>query len=196
VAKVKCRTAYERALYVAAKETPEVAPHLSILEGMKRYAKACQGKELIHIKLPEGWLTGGRWLDQDGELGNGVPHDWWVTWPGVVAFGATKGLEKQDDETNADFKLRVLIAAGPGPWQQAALDKAQRENSHALYAMLYEHFHGEPPPGSTKLAAPAIPIPPAPGQGVMPTSAAREYSPVGSEAMALIKQATRRMTVK
>lgn len=195
-AKLRARKEYERALYVARTESPEIEPHVALLDGMKRYAKACEGVERSKIKMPDGWLSTGRWLDDDAALGTGVPHDWWLTWPGVEAQGAKLKLEQVEGESKADYKLRVLIKSGAGPWQQAALDRAQRENSHELYARLYEHFHGEPPPGSTRRAAPAIPIPPAPGRGVTPTSTAREYSPAGSEAMALIKQATRRMTVK
>ncbi|WP_333986150.1 YdaU family protein [Burkholderia orbicola] len=41
---------------------------------------------------------------------------WHTTWPGIVAHGRTLGLEQGEHETCPDFKLRVLRAAGDGPW--------------------------------------------------------------------------------
>ncbi|MCA8492578.1 YdaU family protein [Burkholderia arboris] len=41
---------------------------------------------------------------------------WHTTWPGIVAHGRTLDLEQGEHETCPDFKLRVLRAAGDGPW--------------------------------------------------------------------------------
>ncbi|RQT08932.1 YdaU family protein [Burkholderia contaminans] len=41
---------------------------------------------------------------------------WHTSWPGIVAHGRTLGLEQDEHETCPDFKLRVLRAAGDGPW--------------------------------------------------------------------------------
>ncbi|WP_244109613.1 YdaU family protein [Burkholderia cenocepacia] len=41
---------------------------------------------------------------------------WHTTWPGIVEHGRTLGLEQGEHETCPDFKLRVLRAAGDGPW--------------------------------------------------------------------------------
>ncbi|WP_322076445.1 hypothetical protein [Burkholderia cepacia] len=41
---------------------------------------------------------------------------WHTSWPGIVAHGRALGLEQDEHETCPDFKLRVLRAAGDGPW--------------------------------------------------------------------------------
>ena len=41
---------------------------------------------------------------------------WHTTWPGIVEHGRTLGLEQGEHETCPEFKLRVLNAAGDGPW--------------------------------------------------------------------------------
>ncbi|NIE82676.1 hypothetical protein F3J11_03630 [Burkholderia sp. Cy-647] len=41
---------------------------------------------------------------------------WHTSWAGIVDQGRTLGLEQGEHETCPDFKLRVLNAAGDGPW--------------------------------------------------------------------------------
>ncbi|MBU9382083.1 hypothetical protein KTE93_18590 [Burkholderia gladioli] len=41
---------------------------------------------------------------------------WHASWAGIVDQGRVLGLEQGEHETCPDFKLRVLDAAGDGPW--------------------------------------------------------------------------------
>ncbi|WP_242610573.1 YdaU family protein [Burkholderia vietnamiensis] len=55
-----------------------------------------------------------------GREGTATPSSaaghWHTTWRGIVEHGRTLGLEQGEHETCPEFKLRVLNAAGDGPW--------------------------------------------------------------------------------
>ncbi|MBR8380700.1 hypothetical protein KDW20_33515 [Burkholderia cenocepacia] len=69
---------------------------------------------LLNSLLPEAIAQ------RTGRAGTSAPAaasgPWHTSWPGIVAHGRTLGLEQDEHETCPDFKLRVLRAAGDGPW--------------------------------------------------------------------------------
>ncbi|MPV69446.1 DUF1376 domain-containing protein [Burkholderia sp. BE17] len=69
---------------------------------------------LLNSLLPEAIAQ------RTGRAGSGSTTEpagpWHTSWPGIVAHGRSLGLEQDEHETCPDFKLRVLRAAGDGPW--------------------------------------------------------------------------------
>lgn len=51
--------------YLKARKTVDAA---TILAGLERYKKACEGKERQYIALPASWLNAGRWDDDYGTI--------------------------------------------------------------------------------------------------------------------------------
>lgn len=47
----------------------------TLLDGMRRYAVACRGKDPQYIAHPETWLNQGRWDDELGATGTGGNND-------------------------------------------------------------------------------------------------------------------------
>ncbi|WP_205168906.1 YdaU family protein [Burkholderia sp. LMG 13014] len=58
---------------------------------------------------------------------------WHESWSGIVAKGAELGVEKEPDEPDFDFRMRVYNAAGDGPWWDA-LDRRFRNTAGPVAA--------------------------------------------------------------
>lgn len=130
----------------------------SILAGAERYAKAMLGKDPQFIVMPEGWLNQGRWDDEEiPEAAAGAPLDWWTSFPGVESKGKALEVARKVDESPFEFRLRVLIKAGAGPWQDAELARATRDNASAYVARLRKLFGYADPVALPVAAAPAHP---------------------------------------
>jgi hypothetical protein len=120
----------------------------TLLAGAQRYAKEVKSLEREKIKMAEGWLTAGRWEDEEIPEASDVPLDWWKSAPGYDSKAASLGIAgRGHNETHHAFRLRVILAAGEGPWRQAELDKAMRDNAHGYADHLRKLFGyvAEPP---------------------------------------------------
>jgi Protein of unknown function (DUF1376) len=75
------------------------------------------------------------------------PLDWWANYPGVENKGKELGIPPiADDENALAFRLRVLVAAGPGKWQDAEIAKFEREKNARYVAHLKQQFgYGDTP---------------------------------------------------
>lgn len=138
-----------------------------ILKGVRRYVKAIADERIEpdKIKMAEGWLNAGRWDDEYSSPvavnRDAPPLDWWTLASGVDAKAKQLGLVRACDENPAEFRLRVLVKAGSGPWQLAELARAERDNATAYAARLRQMFGFAEPaalalPIATPRAAPAV----------------------------------------
>lgn len=125
----------------------------TLLAGAMRYAKATALLEPGKVKMAEGWLNDGRWEDEETPEA-GVQVAWWTSAPGIEGKGKELGMHRKPDEAPAAFKLRVLVAAGDGPWQEAEVAKAERDNAHGYAAHLRKLFGWADPAAIVPPAAP------------------------------------------
>jgi hypothetical protein len=136
----------------------------TILAGAHRYRQQCEAAAMEHgkIKMAEGWLNSGRWDDEEPtESESGVQVDWWLNFPGVEAKAKALNMPpRPPEESPATYRLKVLVAAGPGKWQDAEIAKAERENNVGYAAHLKQIFgYGDiTPPDSVQNPAPT-PVP-------------------------------------
>jgi len=75
-----------------------------------------------------------------------VADQWWTSASGIERTGQERGVkwQKARGESFADFKVRVLKAAGDGPWRDAYFADLLRKQS-TRYAGDYEYVYGHPP---------------------------------------------------
>lgn len=71
---------------------------------------------------------------------------WWTSASGIERVGQERGVKWQQarGESFVDFKVRVLKAAGDGPWRDAYFADLARKQS-VRYASDYEYVYGNPP---------------------------------------------------
>ncbi|MGH8374413.1 MAG: helix-turn-helix domain-containing protein [Pseudomonas sp.] len=74
------------------------------------------------------------------------PEQWWTSASGIERVGQENGVkwQKARGEAFADFKVRVLKAAGEGPWRDAYFADLLRKPS-TRYAGDHEYVYGHPP---------------------------------------------------
>ncbi|VVD63598.1 hypothetical protein PPN31114_00230 [Pandoraea pneumonica] len=78
---------------------------------------------------------------EQGGATSGAGAIWWETMSGIEAKGAELGVEKRPDWNGRAFMMHVFRAAGPGPWIEAELAKAQKANPNE-YERAFAFFHG------------------------------------------------------
>ncbi|MGR9579957.1 hypothetical protein [Pandoraea sputorum] len=66
---------------------------------------------------------------------------WWESMTGIEAKGAELGVEKRPEWNGRAYMMHVFRAAGPGPWIEAELAKAQKANPNE-YERAFAFFHG------------------------------------------------------
>lgn len=140
-----------------------------LLAGAIHYAKATAQLEATKVKMAEGWLTAGRWDDEEAPEASAVPLDWWLSAPGFDAKAKELGIPARgSSESPHAFRLRVLVASGPGKWQDAELTKAERDNASGYVSQLKKLFgHADiqspmpAPAGVPRAEHPAKSAPPA-----------------------------------
>ncbi|MGO4416832.1 helix-turn-helix domain-containing protein [Cupriavidus sp. KB_39] len=124
----------------------EIAEHVDIFRLRKPDEKPNAG--YLHRMIASTRQRSAKAPQQGGGQSGFVraADDWWTSASGIERVGLESGVkwQKARGEAFADFKVRVLKAAGEGPWRDAYFADLLRKQS-TRYAGDHEYVYGHPP---------------------------------------------------